>query len=274
MMSLPIFSGEFMRRRRTTAGLLLAAVGWPSLTRAASVPQAVRLAIGEWPPYFSQTMRHQGVFAHIVSQAFRSEGLTVEYLSVPWQRALMMVESGAVHGSPEWLHTEERARLYLYTDPVITSREVVFSLRSRPLQFEQIAQLAGKHLGGAIGYNYGEAVTKAEREGLLQIERVAQDETNLRKLLGRRLDGVLLNQDVGLDLLRQKFSPAEAALVQVSEVAVAEKPSHMVMSRALPEVPSLILAFNQGLARLRRDGSLQQMLDAAARGAYRATSGS
>lgn len=253
------------RRLYLQAGLALLGPGASLPLRAA---ETVRLGIGEWPPYFGAELRQLGVFAHIVAEAFKREGLQVAYELMPWKRALSLVESGALQGSPGWTHGEERARQFLYSDPVLISREVLFFPKKRPLRFRGEEDLRGLVLGATTSYLYGPTISQLEQAGQLRLDRAPSDELSLRKLLLGRVDAVLLNREVGLELLRRKFTPEEREALDYSERAVAEKPSHMVMSRALPEVPTLLLAFNRGLAQLQREGLVKRWLDEANRGGY------
>jgi len=254
-----------MHRRLFNQHAGLALMGLGAAARAA---ETVRLGIGEWPPYFGAELRQQGVFAHIVAEAFRRESLQVAYESMPWKRALSLVESGALHGSPGWTHSEERARLFLYSDPVLISREVLFFAKKKPLRFRGEEDLRGLVLGATSSYHYGPLIGQLEQAGQLRLDRAPSDELSLRKLLLGRVDAVLLNREVGLELLRRKFTPEEREMLDYSERAVAEKPSHMVMSRARPEVPALLTAFNRGLAQLQREGLVRRWLDEANRGGY------
>lgn len=259
-----------MQRRpllRGSAALLSTAL-WPTRSLRAQEGSTVRLGIGEWPPYFGQGLRQHGVFAHLVTEAFRREGLQVEYQLMPWKRALSLVESGALHGSPGWAFSEERARLFHYSAPVIISRDVLFYARERPLNVRGLADLEGRQIGATTGYHYGTQIEQLEQQGRLRLDRAPSDELSLRKLLLGRLDGVLMNREVGLELLRSRFSAQERAGIEHSERALSEKPSHMLMSRALPEVPALLQAFNRGLAKLQREGLAKRWLDEANRGAY------
>ncbi|MDC8783914.1 substrate-binding periplasmic protein [Roseateles koreensis] len=257
-------------RWATAAGLTFV---WPCLSNAApnAAPNAppnaelkrvepVRLGIGEWAPFFSADLPHFGVFAQVVSEAFAQQGFAVQYQIMPWKRALADVESGYLHGSPGWGLTPERAQKFLYSDPVILSHDALFFLKRRPLLFQRDEDLRDKLLGATSGYHYGPLIQQYEAEGILRVDRAPSDEASLRKLLLGRVDGLLMNREAGVFLLKTRFTSAEQAEVVISPRAVGSKTSHMVMSRALPEVPGQLKAFNLGLAELRQRGRVQELL--------------
>jgi len=45
--------------------------------------ETIRLANGEWVPYQSKSLKHCGAVSRIVTKAFASEGITVEYEYFP-----------------------------------------------------------------------------------------------------------------------------------------------------------------------------------------------
>ncbi len=49
-----------------------------STTVFADSPKTIRISNGEWAPYMSENSAHYGLASHIVSEAFKLEGITVE----------------------------------------------------------------------------------------------------------------------------------------------------------------------------------------------------
>lgn len=261
-----------MRRRdwhrhawRALAGW--AAVGLPVPAMAQTAPPRgdapLTLGYGDWPPFFSAEMPGQGLFARIVSDAFAREGLRVEYQEMPWRRAQALVETGALLGSPGWAWNEERARLLLYSDPVLISRNQLFHLKHQPLPAGAEQDLRRLRLGATAGYHYGALIQQQERAGQLQIDRAPNDLSSLRKLLAGRVDAVLMNREVGLYLLDRRFSAAERAQFAMVERPLSQLSLHLLMSKARQEAPALLQAFNRGLVRLKQEGLVRRTLDEA-----------
>lgn len=78
-----------------TAKMILFAVVMDMVSGTASGGgETVILSTNEWPPFLSESMKHNGVAAHIVREAFAAEGITVRYVFLPWKRAYHEALSG------------------------------------------------------------------------------------------------------------------------------------------------------------------------------------
>lgn len=258
-----------MRRRDLHLTGLRLLAGWaaagPALAQRAQVTSnpAITLGFGDWPPFFSMGMQGKGLLARIVSQAFEREGWQVDYVELPWKRAQAMVESGALLGSPGWAWNVERAQLMLYSDPILISRTQLFHLKRQTLPPRADTDLRGLRVGATAGYHYGLVIQQQEKAGQLQMDRAPNDESSLRKLLLGRVDAVLLNREVGVYLLANRFSAAEREQIGWLERPVALQSSHLLMSKARPESPALLQAFNQGLVKLKQQGLVRRTLEEA-----------
>ncbi len=60
---------------------------------------------GEWPPFFSNDLKHGGVTSHVASEAFALEGIKVEYGWFPWNRALHLAQTGDWDAAIGWIST-------------------------------------------------------------------------------------------------------------------------------------------------------------------------
>ncbi len=248
------------RRRFLCTSLALGAATSSQALSAAPARPVVRLGIGDWAPFFSADLPGQGLFAQIVSLAFERAGYAVHYEQMPWRRALADMEQGLLDGSPGWAFTEERAAKFLYSDPVLMSRDALFFLKARPLEFQTDEQIQGSLLGATAGYFYGPLIQQYEAQNLIRLDRAPNDEASLRKLLLGRVDAVLMNRETGLHLLATRLSAEERAQFDVARRFISAKTSHLLMSRARPGVTGLLGAFNQGLAALHRAGEIQRIL--------------
>src|SRR5690606_33414885 len=119
--------------------------------------EEVRLTNGEWAPYLGARLPHQGVASRIVAEAFALEGVRVKWEFYPWARSMHLAERGERAGTAVWLRSPERERLFFISDPVVESTYCFFHRKDRPLDWQQVSDLKDVRLGGAIGYDYGEA---------------------------------------------------------------------------------------------------------------------
>ena len=59
------------------------------MTYAASQKETIRLGSGEWPPYTSEKLMHEGVASLLIKEAFALEGVDVTFEYYPWKRTMV-----------------------------------------------------------------------------------------------------------------------------------------------------------------------------------------
>ncbi|OZG75515.1 amino acid ABC transporter substrate-binding protein [Hahella sp. CCB-MM4] len=235
--------------------------------------ETLTIATGDWPPYISPQLKHYGVTARIVREAFETAGDEVVFQFFPWKRTILMSEQGLVDGSFAWSHKPEREAHHLYSNAIGEYGYVFFHLKSKPFEWQKLKDLRGLTIGGTNSYNYGaEFVTAAER-GEFKIEWVHSDELNWRKLLAGRIDIFPSDVEAGYAQLRDIF-PSEKAN-KITHNPHPLKPlttMHMLFSKLKPESPERLKRFNRGLKQLKDSGKYTQYLKESREGLYRLVS--
>lgn len=84
------------------------------------------IANGEWLPFLSKDLKHHGVFCHIITEAFASEGVTVIYEWVPWKRAYINTLAGEYDATATWVPNQEREKLFYYSDTILVNKKFFF----------------------------------------------------------------------------------------------------------------------------------------------------
>ena len=250
--------------------LALLVVVLPCLVQLAPAcaAQPLRLASGEWPPYFSEQLRHYGVGSHIVSEAFALEGIEVEYGFFPWKRSLRLAREGVWDGTLGWEPSAERERFFYISDRVWQAPWVFFHLKSSPFDWQDFGDLAEVRIGGTLGYIYSQELFEAERAGKLHIERTVSDRLNLRKLASGRIDVFPQLVDIGYYQLRQLFDADTLRRFTHHRKPLGSHLDHLLLTRADPRNAELIRVFNRGLAALKASGRYGQFFVELRRGEY------
>ena len=247
------------RTRRLVMALPIVVV--LSFCQALAAGEVVRISNGEWPPFTSADLPHGGILSRIVTQSFALEGITVHYAYMPWQRAYQETKQGKWDGSVGWAPTPEHSRDFYMSEPVLQIDKALFHLDSVPFDWKTIDDLRRWRLGAAAGYSYGADWDRAARNGQLNIEEVATDVANLRKLLRGRVDAVAMEVEVAEYLMHTRLTPEEAAQIRQHPRLLSRTPICLALSRALGENgPQLIARFNHGLNRLKESGSYDAYL--------------
>lgn len=218
-----------------------------------AVGQSVTLANGDWAPYLGENLPNGGPVAHLVSEAFASQGWTVNYNYLPWKRGYNMTESDELDGSIVWSRNEERAEVMKFSDAVVHLDTVVFYDKSRPVDWETPEDLLDLRLGGVIGYDY--AYVKAE-DGY-NTSLIGDPKSNYLKLVANRLDGVMEERLVGLDLAREA-----GVLDQVGyhPKRIKSNPYYLIVGKSNPRVDEILSVFNAGLKDLQESGRYDEIL--------------
>lgn len=221
--------------------------------------EVISITNGSWPPYLSNKLPHYGFASHVVSEAFALVGISVEYGFFPWKRSYAYAKAGEdVHGKTWngtviWVYTEERAKDFLYSDPVIIDTEILFHLKSKPLDWKVVEDLQGKTIGGTLHTAYP-LFEEAEKRGILKISRGGNYNILFKKLYWRDVDAVPQVKHVGRYFLNTTLTEKERNQIAYSPTVVQERKYHLLLSKQIPENIRLLKLFNEGLQKLRTHG--------------------
>ena len=218
--------------------------------------ETIRLASGEWAPYQSEHLKHNGLASRIVTQAFAQEGVKVEYGYFPWARSYEFAKTGEWDGTFLWFDTPERRAFFHISEPVLDIEYVFFHLKRRDFDWREIGDLKALKIGATLEYSYGEAFKQAEAEGQLKVERVATDELNFKKLLKGRIHIFPNEIESGYAMLRKLFTPEQVALFTHHPLPVRADPHHVLFPKALERSELMLERFNRGLKKLQESGEI------------------
>lgn len=230
--------------------------------------ETIRLSNGEWAPYLSEHLQYNGVVSRIVTEAFATQGVKVEYVFRPWKRAYKEAASGKYDGSVVWTRNPKREAEFYYSDQVIKGESVLFHLKSYPFDWETNDDLTGLRVGGELGYNYI-LLQALERAGKIKINRVATDKQNFGMLLHNRIDIFQQDRVAGYDVLQDNFALAEREQITHHPKPIRTDNYHLILSRKKSENKRLVGLFNQGLKHLKESGKYAQYISESQAGNYK-----
>ena len=248
---------SFTKRKFLAAGLVFVL----NLGPAAAQDLLVRVAVGEWPPYFSETAEGYGTYAQVVTRAFELEGMKVEYGFFPWNRALLETKEGRWPVSAGWGITEERKPYFHFCDAVLTEREQFFHSRKRPVSAKTMEDFDGLSIGVLHGAALGEDMDRLVAEHKVTIFRQNTLEDLFKMLRVGRVDLVPGNEFVAGDALTAVFTPAEAEEYEALTDVAVEWDYRVIVSRKLKNGQELCQRFNRGLEALRASGEYEQLFN-------------
>lgn len=249
--------------------LLPHASGLAATTQAAEQTSLIALTIsaGEWPPFLSEALPHQGVVAHLIRDIFAEAGYQVSFSFLPWARAYHDTANGKYAATAVWMLAEDRTKDFLYSEAVLSEQFVLFHLKQRHFDWQQLTDLRGMLLGGGLGYSYGPAFDDALHNKVFKMSRVGSTEQNFRRLAAGRIDVLAEEISVGYHTLNHQL-PELAAVISHHPRPLLINQSFLLLPQNSPDSVQLLQVFNQQLQLFRQSGRYQSYFDRLAAGGY------
>jgi polar amino acid transport system substrate-binding protein len=234
--------------------LFVAVCLWWGLSAQATEQPELRISVGDWPPYLSSELKHNGVIAHLISDILADEGYRVTFQFLPWPRAYSAAAAGRFDGTAVWMHKAEREADFYFSEPLLDEQFVFFHLKSLPFDWQRFDDLTGMPLGGGLEYSYGPQFDAFLAKNTVKMERVSTDMQNFEKLLKERVVLYPQEMNVGYAALRSHFSASDQAKITHHPRPLLTNRSYLMLPRSLASSPALMARFNQRLADYRKSG--------------------
>jgi polar amino acid transport system substrate-binding protein len=225
---------------------------------ASAENKTITISTGEWPPFISQNLKHNGVVTRIITESFASQNIDVEYGWFPWKRAYNNVKNGNWDASAIWAITPERSKELLFSDPVIENITVMFFTKESYRDWKTLDDLSGLVIGATNGYFNGLEFEQAEKSGVLTVQRTSIESSNFKKLAAQHIDAVIAEIDTGYDIMHQVLTAEQLESIIVNPKKVSSFNNHLVISKKIDNAEKLISKFNKGLKELTESGKVEQ----------------
>lgn len=240
--------------------LLLCVLALWFSTAASFAETTINITNGEWEPYLSEYSYEYGLASHIISEAYKLEGIKVKWGFFPWKRAYENAKYGQEwDASAVWWPTDEAKEQFLITDPVINTSFVFFHLKTRSFDWKTVEDLKGLAIGVTRGYDYGKPFMEAVKNKQLSVDEASADELNFKKLLKGRFDIFPNDPIVGEAQIRNSLTAAEAQLITHHPTEFSINTLNLIISKKSKNGQMFLEKLNSGLIKLKKSGKLDQM---------------
>ncbi len=220
----------------------------------------INITNGEWEPFMSQYSYQYGVNSHVISEAFKLEGIKVKWGFYQWKRAYQVAKIGKKwHASATWWPTAETKKDFLICKPISKTSFVFFHLKSYKFDWKSIADLKGLKIGGTNEYDYGKDFMKALKKKKISVEFVMRDELNYKKLLGKRIHIFPNDRIVGNSQIRNSLSSDKVKLLTYHPKEFEVSTLHLIVSKNAKKGKFFLKKFNSGLEKLKKSGKFAKM---------------
>lgn len=216
---------------------------------------SLKLASDVWPP-FTDIKENKKVALDIVEKALNRIEQTAEINVMEFEDVIKGIENKSFDGSAALWKTEEREQILYYSSPYLHNQLVLVGLKGTNTDIT-FKDLEGKRLGLVKGYAYGNDILKNEK---IEKEISHKDQENLEKLFNNKIDFFLVDALEIEYLLKYQLNDVHEYL-SISQEPLIVQPLYFAVRKDYPEVEKLMVAFNQEILEMIKDGTYHEILD-------------
>ncbi|EEX94857.1 putative amino acid ABC transporter, periplasmic amino acid-binding protein [Vibrio orientalis CIP 102891 = ATCC 33934] len=208
-----------------------------------------------WAPFVQKDKANPGVSVEIITEAFKSQGHSVDFKIMPWTRALNEVKSGKVDVLVATWFTNERTSFLKYSDPYLENSLKFIMRKGEGFEYNGLDSLSGKTVGIIRNYGYGDEFLSATNFKKPEANDLI---ANAKKLTAKRVDLTLEDELVA----KSTLSAAGMNLddFDFTNNALSVNPLHVTSGLANPNHAEYIEAFNKGLVEIKANGTFDKIL--------------
>lgn len=243
-------------KRKTTliAGIMIA------ITASTVGAETISIRADNWYPMNGAPGAEKpGYMIELAQIIFGEHGHSVDYQTMPWERALATVRAGeedCVVGA-----YKEDAPDFVFPDQKWGLDQSAFYVKAdSSWQYDGLNSLKGKKIALIGGYSYGEEFDQyvEKNPGVADFLNANNAlELNIRKVIGGRVDALVESPAV----LEAQLSEMglEGKLKKAGDLGEAE-PMYIACSPANPKSSEWVQLVDEGTKQLRESGKLQEIL--------------
>lgn len=217
------------------------------------------IATGEYAPMTGEALPNYGVVNGLISRIAEKAGVEIEFEFMAWNRGLKLTRQGQKNAASYWNTLPDQTGL-IAVGPVSNGRVVFFYRKDKPLpEWTSFNDLSGYTFGATLGYNYSEAFWAAGEDGTIKIQTAQNDLANFKKLMAGRIDGFVINELVGWDMLNAEFSSEEISNIAVTTTTVNEVTGYLQVSTEMEGGAAVASKLQAAYDALKASGELDQL---------------
>ncbi|MEM7172167.1 MAG: ABC transporter substrate-binding protein [Pseudomonadota bacterium] len=221
----------------------------------------VRLATLDWPPYTGQELPKGGATTDVIRTAFEKVGYEVEVEYLPWKRAIDMAGKGTddVIAYFPGYHCKHRNG-FVASNPLGNGPLGFAEHADAPISWETLDDISDQELkiGTVLGYANTDDFDAKVGTGYILAVPSNDDLTNLKKLVRRRIDAVVIDKLV-LEYLKATDESLQNGgdKLQFDETPLEEKTLYLCI-RDDNDGRTLKHIFNAGLEQIDTEEVVNQ----------------
>lgn len=207
----------------------------------------------------------QGYMIDVAREALALQGYQLNYLEIPWTRAVGLARKGQIDGIVGAFHGDAPDFIFPKRALLNISPSSLFTVKDSDWQYHGLASINQVTLGSIKGYDYGEALNSyinslltTESEQLVQLYGNNVVERSIQFLLKRRVD--VLVESAPVFWYHAKQLKVTEKLQHIADVSPKE-PCFIAFSPLLAQSQTLSQLLDSGVKQLSNSGRLEQIAD-------------
>jgi len=229
---------------------------------------------GDFWPFTDKDMPGGGILAEVVNAAMEAAD-PAQGFAIHW------VDDWAAHHEPllsnalldigfPWFRPDcdadpetYRCANLIFSESMFEVLMLLFVDKARPFAFNSDADMQGRVLCRPSGYStyiFDQHGRNWLRDGVITLEIAASPGECLRLLTEGAVDGAVLNEFLGRGKIAEMGLQDRVVVAQGQPISIDG--NHMVVHKSHPQGPELLAVFEEGLERIKADGSYREIIDA------------
>lgn len=230
-----------------------------SLFAAEKTPLRFNAVSSGWPPYayYGSDNRALGILVDALPLFLQEANINIEISNFPLLRAEKGMEDGAIDvmvRSKSWTKNPDD---YYWSDPIITNRDIILSLKNSPIEFSQISDLSGKKIGTIHGFKYPTLESLFRDKKLERIDAL-NTENSLQMLTHNHVEGIVISEAVAKWMIRNDKSLQNK--FHFSQNAIDQNTIEYRFRKDEKLLP-IIQKLHQGLTKSKKNKSFEKLIN-------------
>lgn len=206
----------------------------------------------DWYPYSgSIDGLAKGYGVDLVRESFAAVGVSVRFDPLPYKRCINMTMRGELVACVQPTRMPETENNFLWpAQPLFVARSLIFARKPTTQQRLTAESLTGQHVGVTNGYEYGSTFDTIKD---VKRESVVKEVSVFRLLAAGRVQYALAYEKVANHLIMNhpEFTDRFAVVGTISENF-----QYCAFSKKHPLAPRYLDLFNEGFAKISKNGTL------------------
>lgn len=209
-----------------------------------------------YPPFLinEQSGKTSGIIFDVLFKITSRLGYDVEVIRLPKMRIELHMKKGKLDASASAKEWVEDADQYIFSDIILSVRDLVVSNSNHILEYENVASLFDKTISIRHGYYYPELDDYLATTEILAVPENSEF-AMLKSVLYERTDAAVINETVAKWIIRN--NPSMSGRFNFSRNYVSSFDYRMMFTK---KWRGFLESFNRELALMKKNGELKEII--------------